>query len=148
MPDWAAVKREGVLHQALKNTKHLLTEDKQDTNGAVPSQQAPAQKIHHKMLEIKDRPSISQSNDPGPAASILICCHTPNSLVPEDKFIGIYSSLSYTHIPTTLLMLIPSSAVAETFGTTQFHFLAEAQTGSKGKMGIQQPLSSPILFHL
>lgn len=45
-------------------------------------------------------------------------------------------------------MLIPSSAETETFGTTQFHFLAGAQTGSKGKMGIQQPLSSPILFHL
>lgn len=90
MPDWPAVKREGVLHQALKNTKHLLTEDKQDTNGAVPSQKAAAQKIHHKMLEIKDRPSISQSNDLGPAASTLICCHTPKSLVPEDKFHDIY----------------------------------------------------------
>lgn len=45
-------------------------------------------------------------------------------------------------------MLTPSSAVAETFGTTQFHFLAGAQAGNKGKMGIQQPLSSPILFHL
>lgn len=59
LPDWATVKREGVLHQALKNTKHLLTEDKQDTNGAVPSQQAPAQQFHHKMLEIKGRPTIS-----------------------------------------------------------------------------------------
>lgn len=89
LPDWATVKREGVLHQALKNTKHLLTEDKQDMNGAGPSQQAPAQKVHHKMLEIKERLSISQSNDLDPAASILICCHT-NSLVAGDKFLGIY----------------------------------------------------------
>lgn len=30
-------KKGGVLHQALKNTKHLLTENKQNTHAAVPS---------------------------------------------------------------------------------------------------------------
>jgi len=37
LPAWATAERQGVLRQALKNTKHLLTDDKQDTHAAVPS---------------------------------------------------------------------------------------------------------------
>lgn len=64
----------------------------------------------------------------------------------------VFINLLHTHTHKykyiyTLPILIPSSAAAETFVTTQLHFLAAAQRGSKGKMGIQQPLSSPIQFH-
>lgn len=63
-------------------------------------------------------------------------------------FINLLHTHTQIYIFIALPIFIPSSAVAETFVTTQFHFLAEAPTGSKGKMGIQQLLSSPIQFHL
>lgn len=52
---------------------------------------------------------------------------------------------TYTHYPVHAYSLLCCS---RNFWHYQFHFLAGAQTGNKGKMGIQQPLSSPILFHL
>lgn len=58
LPDWATVKRDGVLHQALKNTEHLLTEGKQDTCVAVLSKWHRRQKRHHETLDIKEQQGL------------------------------------------------------------------------------------------
>lgn len=82
---------------------------------------------------------------PNSAAVTLptVWCLQINSLV--------FTNLTHTHVYKYMHCSAHAYSLltwAETFVTPLFHFLAEAHSGSKGKMGIQQPLSSPILFHL
>lgn len=58
LPDWATVKRDGVLHQALKNAEHLLTEGKQDTRAAVLPKWHQLQKRRHETLDIKEQQDL------------------------------------------------------------------------------------------